>query len=263
MSKSKNKLNRYSNLIKYINNWPFYLWKKITGFGDYFEFDVKNFGKIKVLKNTLGPFRENFLDGIYLSKLPEKCFEKSDLTVIDVGANIGFFSLHFLSRFPGAKIFAFEPHPYCFMVLKQYTEEYPGLDLNIFQKAVGGSNSKITLNTSKLDGFATMSSIYENENKGQKFETESITLERFLKNNKIDFIDLLKLDCEGSEYPIIYGLSEEVTKKIGAFAIETHQSERENENTLQLAAHLKSKGFEVKCMDEKKTGYIWAWKSNI
>jgi len=40
-------------------------------------------------------------------------------TVIDVGANVGFFSMMIRDRFPGAKIFAIEPIPTIFDCLKK------------------------------------------------------------------------------------------------------------------------------------------------
>ena len=260
MSKFNKKLKRYQALFKKINN-PFdYLWKKAIGFDNYFEFDIKNFEKIKVQRQTMGPFRENFFDDIYLSRLPLMKFEKDSISVIDIGANIGFFSLALLARFPKARIFAFEPHPYCFEQLHIYKESFDSYNLNIYNKAVGGQNGQLILNTSKTDGFATMSSIFENENKQERFEVESVTLESVLEKEKLDMIDILKMDCEGSEYPIIYNTPDEVLKNIKSMCIETHQGTKNNENLHALVTFLEKKKYHVEYVDEGETGYVWAWK---
>lgn len=260
MSKVKKKLRRYKALFKKVNNPINYLWKKAIGFDDYFEFDIKNFAKVKVQKQTMGPFRENFFDDIYLSRLPSMIFEKGNISVIDIGANIGYFSLALLARTPKARIFAFEPHPYCFEQLQAYKENYGSYDLKIFNKAVGGQNGQLVLNTSKTDGFATMSSIFKNKNKQESFEVESVTLASVVEKEKLDVIDILKMDCEGSEYPIIYNTPDEVLKIIRSMCIETHQGTEDNESLNALVTYLEKKEYHVEYVDEGETGYIWAWK---
>lgn len=260
MDKSKSKVRRYSNLIKTINNWPSYLGKKITGFGEYFEFDVKNLGKIKVKKNTLGTFRENFLDNTYLSDFPEAQFNKEKLTVIDVGANIGYFSLSFLAKYPQAKVYGFEPHPYCFTLLEDFHKEFNQFDWEIYNTALAGEKGTLTLNTSTTDGYATMSSIFENVGKQQHFTIEADTLDSFISAHNIDQIDLIKMDCEGSEYPILYGLSEESLSKVDAFCIETHKGKQPDENIDSVVSYLEDKGFTTRSLDEGETGYVSAWK---
>ncbi len=104
MSKAKGKLYRYQNLINRVVNWKSYLLKKILGFNKEFEFNIRDFGKISVLKNMLGPFRENFLDDIYFKHIPKEIFNKNQHPVIvDIGANVGFFSLAAFSKYPKAK----------------------------------------------------------------------------------------------------------------------------------------------------------------
>ena len=63
-SKSKNKLNRYRNLIKVVKNYRSYILRKLIGFNNGFKFEIIGLCDIYVPKNMLGPFRENFLDDI-------------------------------------------------------------------------------------------------------------------------------------------------------------------------------------------------------
>jgi FkbM family methyltransferase len=261
MWKVSKKIKRYTNLFKVVENWGEYLWSKSTGFGDYFDFKIRDFGTVRVKSQTLGPFRENFLDEIYLSKLPTSIFKKEELTVIDIGANIGYFSLFFLSKYRNARIYAFEPHPYCFQVLSEYQKEFSNCDINISQEAVGDKNDTLILNTSNLDGFATMSSIFTNVHKKQKqFEVQSTTLDSVVQERGIETIGLLKLDCEGSEYSILYSASHELLAKIRAMSIETHLGAGPKENLLSLVEFVKDAGFKIEYSDEGETGYIWAWK---
>ncbi len=122
------KLTRYKNIISTLNNWPFYLLKKTIGFGESFTFDVKGFGAIEVPKNMFGPFRENFFDNIYFKHIPQLLTDGNAPVIIDIGTNVGFFSLAAFTRYPSAQIFGFEPHPYCFSVLQDYKKQYSSFD---------------------------------------------------------------------------------------------------------------------------------------
>ncbi|MCH8902451.1 MAG: FkbM family methyltransferase, partial [Bacteroidetes bacterium] len=70
-------------------------------------------------------------------------------------------------------------------------------------------------------------------------------------------VDLLKLDCEGSEYEIIYNLPDSSMEKIIALVMETHEGTKENQNHHAMCVYLRRKGFKVKS-DNKSM--IWSWK---
>ncbi|MDX1627791.1 MAG: FkbM family methyltransferase [Fulvivirga sp.] len=263
MSKSKNKIKRYKALISKINNWPDYLWKKITGFDKEFVFDVKNFGKVKVPRNMLGPFRENFLDDIYLRNIPADILnDKKEPVVLDIGANVGYFSLAIFANYPTARVYSFEPHPYCFKVLEDYKKQYQNLDFNTVEKAVSDTNQEIPLFISKDKDFTTTSSIFDSANKDtKKIMAKAVKLEDFIHEEGLDQIDLLKLDCEGSEYAILYNLSEQTFEKITALTIETHRGEEDKQHIEALNKYIEGKGYKTISLDEGYTGYIWAWKN--
>lgn len=82
------------------------------------------------------------------------------------------------------------------------------------------------------------------------------SLEEIIKDNNLNNIDFLKLDCEGSEYDILYGTTNSVLDKISTISIETHQGKADNENTAALIKYLKKVGFEINF----KNDIIWAWK---
>ena len=56
-----------------------------------------------------------------------------------------------------------------------------------------------------------------------EIKMEKVTLWDIIENNKIDFIDFLKLDCEGSEYEILeHAVEENYCDKILNLAAEMH-----------------------------------------
>src|SRR5260370_8588205 len=49
--------------------------------------------------------------------------------IVDVGGNVGGTCLYFHNRFPGAKIFAFEPDPDTFSLLQRNVAAYPAINV--------------------------------------------------------------------------------------------------------------------------------------
>ncbi|MEO1052247.1 MAG: FkbM family methyltransferase [Bacteroidota bacterium] len=254
------RLSRYTNLIKNFDNWGAYLAHKVKNNKEDFTFKVRKAFAVTVPKQMLPPFKENFFDEIYLKEFPQQLFDKPKIQVLDVGANVGYFALYMLSRFPNASIYAYEPMPFNFKKLGEYQKQFDQFDIQIYNKAVADKHTTITLNVSNLDGFSTMASIFDKSTKPVKVDVEAITLEEAMSENKLDSIDFLKLDCEGSEYPILYGANEETLSKVSAISIETHQGQTENENHEALKSFLQKAGFQVRDISKGRYGHIWAWR---
>jgi FkbM family methyltransferase len=262
MNAFSSKVTRYSNLVKKVKNWPAFLYFKITSrSSDSFIFRLRNSFSINVPRKMLGPFRECFFDEIYLKHINLEFLKKDKPTIIDIGANVGYFSLSMFSKYPGANIYAFEPMPYCFKVLQGYQSEYKSFNLNVYQNAVSDKDGTIDIYTDSVDNFSTTSSLLFRGKRTHKLSIETKTLDSFLTSNNIDTVDLLKLDCEGSEFAILYNLPERWWPSISTLSIETHNTNKESENLMALVDFLKSKKYDI-VFDGESTaetcGYIWA-----
>jgi len=51
---------------------------------------------------------------------------------------------------------------------------------------------------------------------------KSITIKKIIEENDIDYIDILKIDIEGTEYQILENIQEEVLNKVGQITVEFH-----------------------------------------
>ncbi len=143
-----------------------------------------------------------------------------------------------------------------FKLLNKYKNENPSLDFNIFNKAVSNTNETIVLAYNADDSFTTSATIFNNSGQSDTAEVSAITLASIIEENKLDKIDLLKLDCEGSEYKILYQCPSNQFKRISAICLETHKGENENENTRSLAQFLQERGFCTKVEGD----IIWGWR---
>lgn len=191
----------------------------------------KKFGEF-ILRTRLRYHDENIikdeLNDIY--KIP-----KNSKLVIDIGANIGVTSLMCAKQ--GAFVYAFEPEILNFDVLK-YNVKINNFYNKIIciNKGVGKSNKLTELFIHPSNSGATSSYL---EQKGLNKENyqivEFISINTVFDFYDINYCDLLKMDCEGSEKDIINDLYEELINKIGQISVEFHDKKIMNDLIKKLS----------------------------
>jgi FkbM family methyltransferase len=135
-------------------------------------------------------------------RLPDK-FDSSDV-VIDIGGQTGSFA--FAAGKRGARVIAFEPYEPSFRRLQHNTQ---GLNVEAHNVAVLRSDRKagqVTLHDHSGE-YKCGSFTLEHRGATQAtWQVEGITLDDVLRQH--EFVRLLKMDCEGSEWPLLYTSSE-------------------------------------------------------
>ena len=139
--------------------------------------------KLPSEKGMDGEFIEVLLDDCYgLEQLPQ-----SLLKIIDVGANVGLFSIAARNRFPQAVIHAYEANPNLEKYLKNQSQI---ANVEYFMEAIGAEDGKVVLDIREVSG-KTRSTVSANGD---------IPMISF--KSAIDRIggkvDLAKIDCEGA-----------------------------------------------------------------
>ena len=247
-------------MIRHIANWPAYLLFKSGKNKGAFTFKLRNGKSITVKRQMFPPFKEIFFDRVYLKNLPETLKSMKDPVVIDVGANVGFFSLFALLQFPKARIYSFEPMPFNYKVLKEYHEGIGEERWNIYNEAIAADESGLTLHYMNEDAFSTMASVFHQRDEKNSITVATQSLSGFIKKAGLDRVDFLKMDCEGSEYGIFYATEPEDFKRIHFMSIETHRGEQPEHQHAALVDFLRKQGFTLTEEDYGKVGYIWAYR---
>lgn len=126
--------------------------------------------------------------------------------VIDIGANIGYFSLIAKAANPRSDVFAFEPVPRIANRLK-LQNKINHFNIHIQEEVVGDSNEKVKFYIPK----GNMMSLAASTKKGwvsdvDEVEVSSTTLDSFKTSNNINKIDLVKMDCEFHELEVLKGM---------------------------------------------------------
>jgi len=169
-------------------------------------------------------------------------------TIMDVGANIGQTALNFSKDFPQAKILSFEPFNSTYQELKKNTAHLN--NVTCFNLAFSNKSESIEVKLFDKEQSVLNSLITDSMNNAVNAKTETIltdTIDEFLsKNAEINSIDLLKIDTEGFEIPILEGAKKSLlNKKIKLIYVEVGFSRTNNRNSyfLDIQNYLEQNNF--------------------
>lgn len=134
-------------------------------------------------------------------------------TFFDVGANIGYYSILGCKINPSLTVYAFEPSVGV-MIYMCENLKINNLLNKVFVEPFALSDVGGTIDFYEMKNlkFPTIYNLSGEHNIGakkdriaNKIRVESITLDEYLSEKKIDNVDLIKLDTEGAEYQILSG----------------------------------------------------------
>ncbi len=166
---------------------------KVNGVPFFFYFDY-----LSDVKLAFGNY--NYKEINFIKKNMTK-----DSMFIDIGSNIGFYTMNIADLFPKinfSKIISIEPNPIMIERQKENIELLENIKKGIKNKiflenyAISESEKNLQLNYEKGYGPAVLT-----ENIGEKtIAVKTTTLIKILKKNNINRIDCLKIDVEGHEH---------------------------------------------------------------
>jgi FkbM family methyltransferase len=143
-----------------------------------------------------------------------KRFLKVDSVIIDAGANIGAFSVFASTLAPRGSIYAFEPGPRAFALLKQNTATYG--NIRCYNCGLGNISKRHKL---LLHSQHTVTSSYEDSgcastlrSQATVVDSQVMTIDEFILREQIVNVDFIKIDTEGYEAKIIEGARETIKK---------------------------------------------------
>ncbi|MEM9585944.1 MAG: FkbM family methyltransferase [Planctomycetota bacterium] len=124
-------------------------------------------------------------------------------TFVDVGANIGEFSISVALQHRDAAVVAFEPNSKVRHLLCRNRDLNDLSNLHVFPDAVGDVNGSRMLYQSD---DTMLSSLTAFSDRHQPTETVSVvTLDTLVAEQKLKSIDVLKIDVEGNEFNVLRG----------------------------------------------------------
>jgi FkbM family methyltransferase len=249
------KIKNTINLIRFYKNW-FEILFFYLGFKKRVRV-IKMRGGISVnpfeTRETLDTLNEIFIKDVY--KIKNTNLRENPI-IIDVGANIGIFSLFCLKTLKNPLIYSYEP------TKRAYEKLAYNLHVNGFSEVVK-TNKKGLMNKigkekifldpeySISDGFCAK--------KGESEEVEVITLKGMLEENKLKKVDLLKLDIEGAEFSVLRDCPKEVFDLIERIHLEIHFPLNSTQRQ-EIIFKLEKNKFKTKILVDGGVTYLFVFK---
>lgn len=225
-------------------------------------------GEVLILRASplfeLNAAYEIFVMDVY--RCPKSLSPASVRHIVDVGSNVGYSLLYWKARYPAAVIDAFEPHPDHIEVLRR-TIKLNGFDdrVTIHPVAAGTSNGiSLLLSAGVASALVTR---HGQHNKGCHLDCISVDVVDFFETVGGSQVDLLKLDCEGAEYPLLMDPRFEKLN-VRNLVMEWHAGKDHPEAEYELIDRLRKLDWEVQsgttvvpdsATGLSPTGIVWAF----
>jgi FkbM family methyltransferase len=140
--------------------------------------------------------------------------------IIDCGANVGYASAYFLSKFPDARVIAIEPDPDNVKWLRRNLEPY-GNRATVLDSAIWSHPVGLIVEANHGDGLEWARQVRESL-PGETPHLIATDLATILDKSGADSISILKMDVEGSESVIFSSHYEGWLDRVENIAIELH-----------------------------------------
>jgi FkbM family methyltransferase len=212
----------------------------------------RNVSFVNIVMDKQKPFKSNYdkwVEDKGENTLRLDYLLDSNSVVFDVGGYHGWFTEQ-INEMYGCRIFCFEPVPEYFKKLK---EKFKGLrNVTVLPYAIIDHNGKGTL---RIDGDT--SGVFNKH--GEEISISCKTVQWLLKKYDIQFIDLLKLNIEGSEYPLLTNMiSKNLIEKCGNIQVQFHTFVEDHETKYKIISEGLSK---THCVTYRYP-FIWEnWKN--
>jgi FkbM family methyltransferase len=145
--------------------------------------------------------------------------------IIDCGANVGYSSVYFLNRFPGAFVIALEPFPENFRMLQKNLAPYRGRCLALRQ-AVWSRPARLCFGERAYSPGQAWSVKVREALGTEPGDVEAVSIGQILDKSGFARIAILKVDVEGAEREIFsHGI--EWLPRTDNIVIELHDAEAE------------------------------------
>jgi len=187
------------------------------------NFGLWNGLKVSVNKNAgdLTTLFEIFINGDY----DFKGDPNMSYNILDIGANVGYFSLYISKRFPKANIFSFEPFTETFDRLTENVNLNNTTNVKAYQLAVSDFNGTSKFYSLDWAGCNTLVQGKFDEGHYKTTTVNCVSFDDIFSLTGVNEFMFGKIDCEGSEYQIFLNSKDESIHAVKNYIIEVHNDD--------------------------------------
>jgi len=177
-------------------------------------------------------------------------------TVVDIGAGIGEFTLAAAANKPDNRVLAFEPFAESYDLLRQNILHNEILNVEAYPQAIWSKTGNLQLDLSggeplqltTLDGDSGV-------DQPGMLVVPCCSLAEKLDVLGIEKVDLMKLDCEGAEFAILFNLPEKTLEGIRRIVMEYHDNVTPYTHQ-DMARYLEDQGYRVRIHPNPVHNYL-------
>ncbi|HVQ36980.1 MAG TPA: FkbM family methyltransferase [Pyrinomonadaceae bacterium] len=249
------RLKLMPQVARNVQNWPSFMYHYALGLVPRKAYRFRNGVLLKIQHAT----EHVPIMGIFLRS--EYGTPPGNATIVDLGANIGAFSVYAGKVARNTRVFAYEPFDRAYHVMRQNVALNELADsISCFNYAVAGTAVVRELFVSGTDFFFPTLVAPARPQKMVSQQVRCITLAEIIDENRLDHVDLLKMDVEGGEYDILYQTPYHYFSRIREIRMEYHNLDQKEQNLSGLRLFLTSQGYTI--THERATsgsnGLLWA-----
>lgn len=234
--------------------------KKMITFIEQSEKDIKlNNYRDDVIKLRLGKYIINsrISDAWFQMKMFTEIMKYNDHSliedfigkdaklVINLGANIGFYSLKLREKNSQCRIISVEPNPFTYSILTKNIKDNKIKNITLLNNAIAGESGLLNFNI--IDEATALCGKYLGKIKKEErswikdsmiktISVKAITLSDLFKKQKIKNVDLLQMDIEEMELEVLES-STNILSSINKIIIEWHDPVSKNKLINFLTSH--------------------------
>ncbi len=163
------------------------------------ESDRKTCFRLRLQDSDVRVFREILVHEEYQAAFACLDGGRPDPWIIDAGANIGLVTLYFTGRYPAARVVALEPDPANAEQFRWHVAHNPPSRVHLVEAALWPAKTRLRFVRSQSDDQSWGIRVEASEDG----PLPAVSPMDLIRDHGIDQIDLLKLDVEGSEFPLM------------------------------------------------------------
>src|SRR5262245_53140792 len=224
-----------------IRNWPSFIYHYALGLTPTKPYRFRNGAQLRIGRAIDHvPIIEIFLNQEY-GLVPDNA------VVLDLGANIGVFSIYATMTARNVQVYAYEPfHVFASLLRENVRLNSQSNAIRCFDAAVGAQSGNRSLSLGRSGfHFPTLLPRTSGELDEETITAQCTTLAQIIDDNQLAQVDLLKIDCEGAEFEILYATPASHLKKIRELRMEYHNMNGTADQLEKLEHFLADHGFFV------------------
>jgi FkbM family methyltransferase len=203
-----------------------------------YDYDFKRPTIFTILGKKFEPYTADDVAFVtFLEVKVDEVYKKDNIevrpgdTVLDIGANYGFFSLYAAEK-GASRVISLEPFESTYKCLKKNTESF-GQIITVNAAISSEEGEAKFVSNSDYSGANYLLSnvsisddnIFIKPDDSNTFSVKTTTINKIIDQYKIDKIDFLKVDCEGGELDLFKTITDENLSKVKKAVIEYHNRE--------------------------------------